>query len=633
MAKISEEDIAKVREATDLTALISERVVLKQKGRLFWGNCPFHDEKTPSFKIDPETQLFHCFGCGAGGDAIGYVMRMENAEFPEAINQLAERANIELTLDPSSAARKNVSAQLRAVCADTADFYSRQLRQSTTPLAASARHYFAKRGFDNQVAVEWTLGVAPGNGELVAYLTKKGHSKDSMVGANVAMSSGSGLRDRFFNRVMFPINDVSGRCVAFGGRVIGEGNPKYLNSNENPIFHKSSQLYGIDKAKERMRAVKTALVVEGYTDVIALHSAGITNAVATLGTALTAQHVKLLSRFVNRIIYVFDGDEAGLVAADRAAEFIDTTITSEATSNPVVLDVCVLPSGSDPADVVSRPGGKETFVAALEASRPLIEFAIDRRLGRWDLTRPEERQRAIGDAALVLAPIADTVMASDYAHYIVDRLWAAGVRVEPARIDEAIAQGARAAGKLQRATDTTRQPSAGVGDALLSQSEDIETEPISRFGLEFSSLTMEEKLSQEAIAYMLLSPNARRVFESELDTSRLASSLYSEVADTILKADPQVELSKLVADISSKFPGFQTAISRYDFPNLPIERSAELVDEMVGRINENHLKAQIYKLSSKMKSAEASGENLDQIINQIAQSQKELNDLRTRHHL
>lgn len=630
MARISEEDIAKVREATDITALIAERVVLKQKGRLFWGNCPFHDEKTPSFKIDPETQLFHCFGCGAGGDVFGYVMRMENVEFPEAVTQLADRSNIELTLDPTASARKNVSAQLRAVCADTAEFYNLQLRQSTAPIAASARSYFAKRGFDNQVAHYWKLGVAPGNGELVAFLSKKGHSREAMVGANVAMTSGSGLRDRFFNRVMFPINDVSGRCIAFGGRVIGEGNPKYLNSNENPIFHKSSQLYGIDKAKERMRAIKTVIVVEGYTDVIALHSAGITNVVATLGTALTAQHVKLLSRFVNRIIYVFDGDEAGLAASDRAAEFIDLTITPEATANPIVLDVCVLPSGSDPADVVSRPGGKEEFTAALKASRPLIEFAIDRRLERWDLTRPEERQRAISEAASVLTPIAGTVMASDYSHYIVDRLWAAGVRVEPSRIDEAVTQAARAAGKLQRTQSSEVRREFSSAEAPLSDSPHGEN---SQFGQDFSSLTMEEKLSQEAVGYMLLSPNARRVFESELDPTRLASTLYSEVATMILQSSLTTETSKLIADIATKYPGFEKVISRFDFPDLPPEKSAELVAEMVGRINENHLKAHIYRLSAEMKSVESSGEKVDDLINQIAKAQKELNELRTRNRI
>ena len=222
---------------------------------------------------------------------------------------------------------------------------------------------------------------------------------------------------------MFPIFDLQGRSIAFGGRVIGAGEPKYLNTQDTPVFHKSANLYAIDRAKATITSSGTALVVEGYTDVIALHEAGMANAVATLGTALTREHVRLLSRFAKRVVYLFDGDAAGLRAADRASEFIDSSITPEAGRDRVELLVAVLPDSLDPADfVVER--GKDALEAIISSAPTLLRFSIDRRLDRWDLEQPEERSRALKDAAEVLAPVKDSLLADDYATYIADRLFA-----------------------------------------------------------------------------------------------------------------------------------------------------------------------------------------------------------------
>jgi DNA primase len=421
VGRIPDEDIARVRDATDLVALVSERVVMRQKGRLFWGCCPFHGEKTPSFKIDPATQLFKCVGCGASGDAFGWVMRTENLEFLDAVRVLADREHIELH-ETGGGVPKGRRDRLIAACEAAAEFYHGVLTRGHDAGANHARQYLAKRGFGSDVAKRFKLGFAPGRGALAAELTKTGFSAEELIDANLAMRGTDGkLRDRFFERVIFPIHDLQGRTIAFGGRVLGDGEPKYLNTSSTPIFDKGRNLYAIDVAKGPMTAKGGAIVVEGYTDVIALHEAGITNSVATLGTALTREHVKTIGRFTNRITYLFDGDEAGMRAADRAVEFVDRTLGLEAGKSQTELFVAVIPGGQDPADFVAAQGA-EALSEVVAGGVALLRFAIDRRLARHDLSRPEERARALADATQVLAPVKESILAHDYINYIADRL-------------------------------------------------------------------------------------------------------------------------------------------------------------------------------------------------------------------
>lgn len=423
MARISDEDIRRVREAIDLVSLVSERVVLKQKGRLFWGCCPFHNEKSPSFKIDPDSQLWHCFGCGKGGDVFGYVMESEHLEFPEAVRALADRAHIDIREVGGKGVPRSQRERMMLACKEAEDFYHLQLMRSRDAGPASARAYLHGRGFGSGPSKDWHLGYAPGHGSLVAHLQKQGYTRDELVGANLAYVSKKNGRlvDRFYERVMFPIHDLQGRTIAFGGRVIGKGEPKYLNTSDTPIFSKSHNMFGIDRAKNAIVTAHQAIVVEGYTDVIALHEAGITNAVATLGTALTAQHVKLLSRFANTIIYLFDGDAAGQKAADRASEFIDWRSAVESRRDPIDLRVVVLPDNKDPMEFVSA-NGAQGMREVLAGSVPLLQFSIERCLGKYDLRKPAQKVRAMEDALQILYPIKDSVSATDYVNLIADRL-------------------------------------------------------------------------------------------------------------------------------------------------------------------------------------------------------------------
>lgn len=416
---ISQEDVQKVREATDLVALVAERTQVKRKGRDFWACCPLHQEKTPSFKIDPSTQLWHCFGCDEGGSAFDLVMKLDDLSFPEAVRKLAERAHIEIAESEWDGRTRTKRQRLKDVCRESAEFFHLQLMRGKGKGSAQAREYLSGRGLGGDVPKKWMLGFAPGGGSLVAHLRSKGFTADEMVEANVAVSSRSGgVRDRFFNRVMFPICDAQGDVIAFGGRIMEGDGPKYLNSQETPIFHKSNVLYGLHFAKAAMTSTGTAIVTEGYTDVIAMHKAGLSNAVAALGTALTRSHVRMLARHAGkRIVYIFDGDSAGQRATERALQFIDESITPESGARR--MDVCALclPDGMDPAEYLASHG-PEDMRALVDSAEPLIMFGIKRRLERHDMSSIEGRAAALMDALDVLAPIKDSIMAKEYAKEI-----------------------------------------------------------------------------------------------------------------------------------------------------------------------------------------------------------------------
>ena len=422
MPSFSEEDIRKVREANDLAELFSERTTLRQRGRDFWCCCPFHQEKTPSCKIDPSTQTWHCFGCGEGGDVISYIRKLDDVDFIDALRFLARRANIELKESPQAARSHSKKARLKEICQETAQYYHMLLMRSGDTSAEQARRYLAGRGLGGDIPRTWMLGFSPGRNRLVSHLSSLGFSAEEMIEANVVVQGREGLRDRFYNRIMFPIANIQGEIIAFGGRIVGAGEPKYLNTSETPIFHKSEVLYGLDKAKTSMASTGDAIICEGYTDVIALHEAKFCNAVATLGTSLTRQHIRILSHHAkSRIIYLFDGDEAGQRAADRALGFIDASVTPEAGATRVDLYAVTLPGGLDPADYLASQG-PEKLKQLLDEATPLIKYGIDRRLSRFDLTHPEGRGKATVEALSVLAPIKDSLLAKDYAVYIASKV-------------------------------------------------------------------------------------------------------------------------------------------------------------------------------------------------------------------
>ena len=413
---ITDEDKERVRQAIDFVMLVSETVELKPRGQDYWGCCPFHQEKSPSFKINPSTGLWHCFGaCSEGGDVFSYIMKRENLEFPDAIRYLADKAGITLSEEAhvSKGPRKN---RLIECLTEAENYFHSMLMRGRGEGPEAARAYLSGRGFGAAVCKRWKLGYAPGRGALVAHLRKCGYTTQEMIAANLAVERNSRISDWFYDRVMFPIHDEQGRTIAFGGRITKkvENAPKYLNTRDTSVFNKGKHLFAYDVAKETIAAQSEAIICEGYTDVIAMHEAGFTNTVAALGTAFTSEHVKLIDRQrARKIICMFDGDAAGQHAAARAIKFIDKTTAAF---------LCVvLPNNQDPMEFLAESGA-DKLRPILDAARPLMDFVFDATTAQFDLSVPGGRVKALEALASLLAPLKTSVLLSEYALRVSDLL-------------------------------------------------------------------------------------------------------------------------------------------------------------------------------------------------------------------
>lgn len=413
---ISQEEKERVIEATDFVGLVAETVQLHEKGPGdFWGRCPFHEERTESFHITRDRGLYYCFGCGAKGDVIGYVMKRENLEFADAVRYLADRAHIEL--HESRSARSGPPRQRLFACLDAAQARFAQLLLRTRDERGAcqrARDYLSARGLGRDVCVRWGLGFSLGRGDLVRTLQDQGFSRSEILAADLALDRQGRLRDRFYDRVMFPIRDATGQTIGFGGRVIDGSLPKYLNSRDSAIWHKRKNLYALDRAKSSITATGRAVVVEGYTDAIALHEAGVTNAVAILGTALTADHLAVLDRYrPKEIVSLLDGDEAGQRAAEKMVGLLGATKAK--------LLCVVLPNGQDPAEFIAAEGA-QAMMERLTHAEDLVLFVLERRLAEVVGASFGERQAILDGICQILAPLASQqpLALASYASLVAD---------------------------------------------------------------------------------------------------------------------------------------------------------------------------------------------------------------------
>jgi DNA primase len=400
------EDIEQVRAATDLVELISEVTKVKRSGRNVMAICPFHQEKTPSMSVDGARGLYHCFGCGKSGDLFRWVQETQALEFSDALELLARRAGITLRVDPQAAKRRGERESLIDAVRKAIDFYQQRLRSGKD--AGSARAYLRGRGYDAETVDRFQLGYSPAGWDaLVGHLRNEKVPEQAVVKAGLGSRSSTGrLVDRFRGRVMFPIFDLRGDPVGFGARILDGDGPKYLNSPETPLYHKSRLLYGLNWAKSEIVRGGRAVVVEGYTDVIGLHEAEMPIAVATCGTALGEDHFDLLRRFTEQVVLAFDADEAGAGASLRGFE--------HSVPGDLDLRVALLPEGQDPADLVSA-GETDQLAKAIDESEPLLRFRLEKELGRFNLSEPEARARAIRAGAEVVARHRDPLARHEYA--------------------------------------------------------------------------------------------------------------------------------------------------------------------------------------------------------------------------
>ena len=410
-----------LRARTPLHGLIGRKTRLLKSGRNWKGCCPFHGEKTPSFYVYDDH--FHCFGCGAHGDAITFVMRADGASFPEAVERLAAEAGMEVP-KPSAqeVARERRARDLHAVMAAAAEAYHRRL---FLPEGRPALDYLLRRGLKEATIRAFALGWAPsGRGAIAADLRGEGVTEDQLVEAGLLRpgEARDPPRDFFYARVMFPIRDRRGRVIAFGGRILGDGQPKYVNSPETPLFRKRLGLYGLDLAREGAFRGATVVAVEGYMDVIALHQGGFTGAVAPLGTALTAEQLQELWRLSPEPVLCFDGDAAGARAAARAAEVALPLITTENT-----LRFATLPAGEDP-DTLTAKGGPAAFQSVLDAARPMADALYGLVTEGRPATTPEQRAALRNRLTGAAAAITDKALAAEYRRVLLDRFFASGRR-------------------------------------------------------------------------------------------------------------------------------------------------------------------------------------------------------------
>lgn len=445
---INRDDIAAVRERAPIEDIVGQHVTLKPAGvGSLKGLCPFHDERSPSFHVRPGVGRWHCFGCGEGGDVIEFVMRMDGLPFVEAVEFLAERAGVTLRYEAGGGPRREGTAGQRKRLLDAhriaAQFYEEQLG---SPEARIGRDFLRQRGFDREASATFGVGYAPqGWQTLTEHLRKAGFTEAELRTSGLVSEGSRGIYDRFRGRLVWPIRDVTGDVIGFGARRLYEDDqgPKYLNTPETPLYKKAQVLYGLDLAKGAIRSERTAVVVEGYTDVMACHLAGVTNAVATCGTAFGEDHVKVVRRLMGdtggaqlkvgshgaKVIFTFDGDEAGQNAALKSFS-LDQQFLAQTF-------VAVDAEGMDPCDI-RQQRGDDAVKQLMEARVPLFEFVIRTSLASHDLETPEGRVAALRAAAPVVAGIRDRALQPEYA-----RRLAGWLGMDPEQVRTAVSQAAR----------------------------------------------------------------------------------------------------------------------------------------------------------------------------------------------
>src|SRR4051794_16287652 len=443
MSLYKKDSIERVKDAVDMVELVGARSDLRRVGTRWTGLCPFHDERTPSFSVDAERGFYHCFGCGESGDAVSFVQAIEGLDFKEAVESLADRYGVELKLeqeDPRAEEQRKKRERLLKLIERTTAYYERVLWES--PEAGHAREYLAGRGLGEEVLKTYRVGYSPSAWDKVLMAAQRdGFSREELVASGLAQRNRNGnVYDRFRARIMFPLADARGRVLGFGARTLSDGRgPKYVNTSENAIYHKGRQLFGIHQARAAAASAGRIVAVEGYTDVLALHQAGVKEAVAIMGTALTQEQLQELRRAAPTAYFALDADRAGQEAMLRAGHM--------ARDRDLELLVVQLPEGRDPAELVADQG-PDAFRGLLDGALTVAEFEVRRVLGAANLGTPRGRDRALDAVRPIVATVpARTATRDELVRLVADRL-----NVDPSYV---MTQDARPL--AQQAEDPARQ--------------------------------------------------------------------------------------------------------------------------------------------------------------------------------
>ena len=523
IARFSDEWIERVKSAVDIVEVIGRRVELRQSGKNYVGLCPFHNEKTPSFSVNPERQFYHCFGCQTGGNVINFLMETEHLSFPEAVVRLAEEKGIPVpAVSRAEQEKEALRDQLRAANELAARYYYRNLR---SPAGEGAWAYLQGRGIDETLARDFYLGYASDAWDgLVRFLEHEGFDLEVANRAGLVSEGKRGYMDRFRGRLMFPICDHLGRFIGFGGRSTREGQPKYLNTGQTEVFNKSYVLYGLNWSKDEIKAQDQVIIVEGYTDLISLFAVGQKNVVASLGTAFTAAHGKLLQRFCSTAIIAFDGDSAGQRATLRGMEVLHEA--------DLQVRVAVLEAGQDP-DSFARTYGSTKVKEWLNSAQPFREYQIDRIISQHDVETREGKLAASTELVTLLAQLTSAVERDEYIHYAAERL---GVREDSLAAEVGRRLGIAGVSRVQNRRNHRRGTKRRRAlEQPMEAGEDLREREVLRYLLQEPDL-LREVQARGVTAQDFQDPDYRHVFISLSES--ISDERGTAIASKLLSLPP-----------------------------------------------------------------------------------------------
>lgn len=577
--RIGEDKVEQIRTRADIVEVISDYVSLKRSGRNHVGLCPFHAEKTPSFNVNADRQIYHCFGCGVGGDVFAFLMNIEGLNFPDAVRRLGERYGIEVEeeqVTPEEERRREERERMLRVVEVACDFYHRLLVED--PQGKPARDYLRQRGFDGELARQFRLGWAPGGWEALAkHLRAKGFdpvwARDRLGLIRASHEQGRGDYDLFRARLLFPIFDERGRAVAFGGRLLQGSGPKYINSPESPIYHKSRVLYGLCQARDAMRQSGDAIVVEGYFDQMALYRAGFCNAVATCGTALTAEHVRLLKRFADRVLLLFDQDDAGRKATVRA---MDVLVPEGLQTMVVTLD-----AGEDPDSFLCKHDADD-MRERLAAARPALEMFMAQTLEEHG-AGIENRARAVEKILARLRLLPGDIERDLYLKELASRTG----------LDEAL---------LRRKVRPVAQPSVPPRVSVVTARPPAAVDSRAVAAAPSVALKAQRILLRLLLSYEVARDEARRIGIDELfDAGDM--HLLAERAVALPAENAPLEEKMRIDDLDATQQGLLSGILIED-EGLYAENSDELFQQCRETVKKERMKQRLQQLQGLMREAE-----------------------------
>ncbi len=582
MARIPQETIDQIRETADILDIVSDYVDLKRRGRNFFGLCPFHVEKTPSFSVAPEKQIFHCFGCGKGGNIISFIMEYEKIEFVDAVRQLGKRYGIEIKIEKDDRSNK-LFTHLYEIHELAAEHFEKILHSKK---GEKALKYLKDRGFSSKTIKTFRLGFASDAWDsLLKKVNKANFPAEVLDKSGLFAASNRGRFDRFRNRILFPIVNLSGRTVAFGGRDFsGESDAKYLNSPETPIYNKSEILFGLESSRDYIRKQRSIIILEGYTDFLQLFQHGITNLASTSGTALTDGHVNQIRRFADSAHLAYDGDDAGRKAAIRAGYTL--------TRGSVAHSIIELPDGADP-DSWIREIGKKAFEKAIHDGIDVLDFHL--KYSGYDLDKPAERSKLAQDMTIELAGIRDPIIQQHTIRKVANLL-----SVDDSVLINMVKRRSR------RWRDTTRQDNVkSTNFSTPTEKAQLELIRLLALGDEAILSPLKEHISADRFKHPML-----RKLANQLITSDEGS--FSQVLEKFEEKEQRDLASKILFEAENHTTTFQATV------------------DCIITLEKAPLKEQISQQRIKLRELEQKGEDASDILTEVISLQSQLNSLNNR---